>query len=287
MLWGCAPASHGGGLAQETPAEPLVSRELLRSVCEPFFEQMLTALQQALQQTQKQQFSKEAQIMQPTLQMTKISSFQSASRPISHQLSHLDPMLDEESTEAEELGAFASLLSGVSSENEESDVASAKPPQEASEVAPESIPDSMANSLAPSVPSKEESNLNSDQEKSTMVCRHWKSKGFCRLESKCKFQHPEHKRGVTAPKSGNDSGSKCGDISEAESPGIRTTLSLTEALSNEGHMPQPDQAGQKKLKTSKNRSMTGQQNPEVVVPHIFLKHGTACVPCAPAVHFLF
>mmetsp|Transcript_62789 Transcript_62789/g.182099 ORF Transcript_62789/g.182099 Transcript_62789/m.182099 type:complete len:376 (+) Transcript_62789:104-1231(+) len=33
-------------------------------------------------------------------------------------------------------------------------------------------------------------------EKSSMVCRHWKSKGFCKMEDKCKFLHPEHKRGT-------------------------------------------------------------------------------------------
>eukprot|EP00927_Polykrikos_kofoidii_P056056 TRINITY_DN50239_c0_g1_i1.p1 TRINITY_DN50239_c0_g1~~TRINITY_DN50239_c0_g1_i1.p1 ORF type:complete len:438 (-),score=73.84 TRINITY_DN50239_c0_g1_i1:22-1335(-) len=36
-------------------------------------------------------------------------------------------------------------------------------------------------------------------EKSPMVCRHWKSKGWCRLEAGCKFLHPEHKRGVCMP----------------------------------------------------------------------------------------
>jgi len=29
-----------------------------------------------------------------------------------------------------------------------------------------------------------------------MVCRHWESKGWCRYEGKCKFAHPEHKRGA-------------------------------------------------------------------------------------------
>lgn len=32
-------------------------------------------------------------------------------------------------------------------------------------------------------------------EKSVMVCRHWKSKGWCKMEEKCKFLHPDHKRG--------------------------------------------------------------------------------------------
>merc|ERR1712014_396011 len=39
-----------------------------------------------------------------------------------------------------------------------------------------------------------------DPDKSVMVCRHWKSKGFCRLEAKCKFQHPDEKRGAKAQK---------------------------------------------------------------------------------------
>jgi len=35
-----------------------------------------------------------------------------------------------------------------------------------------------------------------------MVCRHWKSKGFCRMGSGCKFSHPEHKCGVSVPENG-------------------------------------------------------------------------------------
>jgi len=34
--------------------------------------------------------------------------------------------------------------------------------------------------------------------KSPQVCCHWKSKGWCRYESCCKFLHPEHKRGMGA-----------------------------------------------------------------------------------------
>ncbi|CAE8741034.1 unnamed protein product [Polarella glacialis] len=32
--------------------------------------------------------------------------------------------------------------------------------------------------------------------RSVVVCRHWKSKGWCRLESECKFSHPDHKCGT-------------------------------------------------------------------------------------------
>ena len=32
--------------------------------------------------------------------------------------------------------------------------------------------------------------------KSSMVCCHWKNKGWCRYQENCRFAHPEHKRGV-------------------------------------------------------------------------------------------
>merc|ERR1719367_2178037 len=30
----------------------------------------------------------------------------------------------------------------------------------------------------------------------SMVCRHWRSKGWCRYQTTCKFLHPEHKQGA-------------------------------------------------------------------------------------------
>mmetsp|Transcript_40332 Transcript_40332/g.111074 ORF Transcript_40332/g.111074 Transcript_40332/m.111074 type:complete len:418 (-) Transcript_40332:136-1389(-) len=33
-------------------------------------------------------------------------------------------------------------------------------------------------------------------DKTDAVCHHWKNKGWCRYHSACKFEHPEHKRGV-------------------------------------------------------------------------------------------
>merc|ERR1719443_1394597 len=85
-------------------------------------------------------------------------------------------MFDEASTEAEESGAFSALLSGSSSPS-------------AVEVGVESTFASMLDDSDPA----------SDPEKTVMVCRHWRSKGWCRMEDKCKFLHPENKRGVAAP----------------------------------------------------------------------------------------
>jgi len=49
-------------------------------------------------------------------------------------------------------------------------------------------------------PSEAENDADDDDEedKSTPVCRHWKSKGWCRLSESCKFLHPEQRRGTGA-----------------------------------------------------------------------------------------
>merc|ERR1712139_363673 len=72
----------------------------------------------------------------------------------------------------------------------------------------------------------EDSEQVSDSEKSTMVCRHWKTKGWCRLESNCKFLHPEHKRGIAAPKACGTGSTNDGDMSKAACPGMSTTFGL-------------------------------------------------------------
>jgi len=147
--------------AQQTPAAGIPSRELLREMCEPFFEQMTVALQRELHQ----QALTPTQFMCSTCQPTTNSGIQFETSPFFR--------FDEESTEADDSCAFASLLSSASSDN---------------------------NDAMDSIERKSDgSEPTSDAVGSIMVCRHWKSKGWCRLESNCKFLHPEHKRGISAP----------------------------------------------------------------------------------------
>merc|ERR1712063_106996 len=40
-------------------------------------------------------------------------------------------------------------------------------------------------------------------ENRAMVCRHWKSKGWCRFDTNCKFMHPESKCGIGSSKKVN------------------------------------------------------------------------------------
>lgn len=177
---GLTPSS-GSQSASTANASPVISRELLRSVCEPFFEQMLTALENALREQQKlaQMTQTSTSVVEPVMHSTYHSAFPAEPMSVYHS-TQLPPMDDEESTEEpEEHGAaFATLLSGSSSPSqvEVADVAQ--------EVAQAALDDS---------------DQASDPEKAVMVCRHWRSKGWCRLEGNCKFLHPESKRGIAAP----------------------------------------------------------------------------------------
>jgi len=215
MCVGVAPFSSVHGMEVPAP-EPMISRELIRSVCEPFFEQMITALQVALQEQQRRSRSNIPQTQPSTAHATR-DIFQSvfgANMPGMHHRTQLDPMPDDEST-TDEVGAFASLLSGPSSSEGEV--------LDSSEASPH---DSEASSPLVHVPSPQEDSEPSDPEKSVMVCRHWRSKGWCRMEANCKFLHPENKRGVTAPK-----GSKACPSGACTSG---TTLSLSDMIGLEG-----------------------------------------------------
>jgi len=175
----------------DMPAGKVVSRDELRVMCEPYFEEMINAMQQTIQQQQTQG----TQIVSQSNTCFKPGFYQST------QYFHHDV---DNSTEADEC-AFGSLLAGIpSSEGECCDAAESK-------------------------------SENSDVERSIMVCRHWKSKGFCRLESKCKFLHPEGKCGVSAPRG-------CDGVSTP-----------SEILDSDG-MPMLMPAARKKKRGGKNRS---------------------------------
>jgi hypothetical protein len=198
----------------------VISKELLRKVCEPFFEQMLDALQHALQE----QMLAGEQVPHAASQVISDTYGCHAHAQV---WTPIGLTLDEESTEAEDGGAFASLLSGSCSEEDTTPNMETK----------------AHLSLEHALPKELEQT--SDSEKSVMVCRHWKTKGWCRMESNCKFLHPEHKRGIAAPKA-----CTVADISRAECPGMST---------GESEMPEAAMARRKK-RGGKNRSNKAAQH---------------------------
>jgi len=147
-----------------------VSPELMRSVCTPYFEEMCCSVSMQQMPAKFVASHDELRAMcEPYFDQMVNALHQSISQSTSDSrfqpvFYHMMPYcrMDDQSTDADESCAFSSLLSGASSES----------------------------------PRSEDSETSGHVEKSTMVCRHWKSKGFCRLESKCKFLHPEHKCGI-------------------------------------------------------------------------------------------
>lgn len=211
---------------QEISMPGAIPRELLRAECEPFFEQMITALQQGLQ-TQVYPGNKLAEIVQTMTHATS-NSFQPVLQSKSCPFTEGKPVLDDESTEADEPSAFAGLFSGLCSEGESTDGMEPRSPEGEHSQDFEQI---------------------SEPDKSIMVCRHWKSKGWCRLGSNCKFLHPEHKRGIAAPKAANRSGADGGSISGTVCPSMSATVGESDSLT------------QRRKRGGRNRSNRNQQVP--------------------------
>jgi len=153
----------------------MASDELLRAVCEPFFEQMITALQQTMQQHSLQEhLTTQCQSMPMISQATTDMYFQPVFCSTTDEAQLVLHCLgfDEASTEAD-FSQSSSLFSYPSSEGEGVDANASK---------------------------SEDSESTGNVDRNIMVCKHWKSKGWCRLESNCKFLHLEHKCGISAPK---------------------------------------------------------------------------------------
>lgn len=202
------PAALHGDIYQQGPVESGIPRDQLQSVCKPFFDQMVAVMQHSLQT----QMHPGNQLMDIAEAMTQSSfHWHYSSKPCS--MSHVDPSLDEESTEADDTGAFTCLLSSPPSEGDSMDAETKF--SEADVFRPLS-----------EGPDAEES---VDLEKSNMVCRHWKTKGFCRLGENCKFLHPEHKRGVALVKGGKRGVANSGDISGTGCPDMNTETEATTA----------------------------------------------------------
>jgi len=189
--------------------------ELMQTVCWPYFEQMCCSVAadpcaqakvpvDSLRTQCEPFFEQMITALHHAQQQPAVACYQPVYYPTAPYYH-----IDEASTEAEDSCAFNSLFSGQS-EGESFDAIENK------------------------------SEDSSDVEKSVMVCRHWKSKGWCRLESKCKFLHPEDKCGVSAPRACTVAGA------------IGTILTPSDIIGAEGV------AVRRKKRGGKNRSSKGQ-----------------------------
>jgi hypothetical protein len=155
--------------------DPLVRHQLIQILCQPFFENIVERLCREVSDGSLS--SKDAHQIQKAVA--------EEGRP-RMSLGQRLGLWEEDSTDAENDSAFASLFS---SDGEDSDV----------ECRQETELESHASRRTARLMAccEEDSESLQDAEKSQMVCRHWKSKGWCRYGCECKFLHPESKRGVT------------------------------------------------------------------------------------------
>jgi len=185
VLWERCPPPRGGDDPSANLAGGL-SKELLRRVCEPFFDQMLVALAEVLS----------AQSPYMTAESDQYSL------KVGSNADQLNEESGEEACDSQEFGAFSSVLVQDS-------------PWQG---LPQDGPMVLTQQQGGSGDVESEQAQAGEPEKTIMVCRHWKSKGWCRLGAACKFAHPDHKCGVGAPKGSGvgSGGARTGDKSSDE-----------------------------------------------------------------------
>jgi hypothetical protein len=175
MLWNCAPSPDSYGLNPFDSSQKCISKEFLRAVCEPFFDQMLTAIYQTLQAQNQQAMHVQGHCMGAQVSATAGHQQVSATGVCnSYGLPTCEEPSTEDGSDVSDAGAFSAILTPPSAEEEQ-----------------------VKKTRWCDVEAESDAEEDSDMEATAMVCRHWKSKGWCRLEKNCKFLHPEHQRGVS------------------------------------------------------------------------------------------
>jgi len=257
MLWDRAPMNECWYGQPQMSMGQGVSKEYLRSVCEPFFDQMLAAVQQAVQAQQQC-----SQIPDPCWEHVPASMRQGSSR-----------LNEEPSTEAgsdivSDSGAFSSIFTAHSCFGAEEESAISYGPfvvQCSPDLQTKANGDSDDIEVQYSEHAEgqyqelvSEPPQGSDQEKSAMVCRHWKSKGWCRMGDNCKFLHPDHNCGVSS------AGAKAGGISGDGIADMSNSLELMDSPSDHlaiEAMGLPNQPVKKRTsRTSKGKSGLGSED---------------------------
>lgn len=174
VLWDRTPAHDGRHIEQEASAGKVISKDLIRSVCEPYFEQMLVAVQQAVNTQGQQEFQQRGPSWNPLPPTSMGQQGQGSSEEAS--------TFEGEGSDTEG-GAFSCIFTPhsnpVVTEEDFERVSNARTK------VPEELEVRSETTEVPSVPQPQ-----------AMVCRHWKSKGWCRMERNCKFMHPENKCGI-------------------------------------------------------------------------------------------
>jgi hypothetical protein len=152
-------------------AEPAARHQLIETLCQPFFERTIETL--------SGEISSSGAVPSAPSQKTANGSYENDMLTLN--LGGRLGFVEDDSTDAETDSAFATLFSSDGEDD--------------CEVEQQLELSSQLSQLSGGLVAFDETPR--DDEKSQMVCRHWKSKGWCRYESQCKFLHPASKCGVS------------------------------------------------------------------------------------------
>lgn len=179
MIWERTPSTTKG----LDGAAGGLTMDILRRVCEPYFEHMLLALHSVL--LAQHAAAQSAQSASPYSTQCGVEEAAEPAFGSCFQTTQID-RLSEEQVEADDMEpcAFSSVLVDNSSWNNTPQTVSSTPAAQQTDSAKQ-----VSTNGKPKDPEKSPGST-------IIVCRHWKSKGWCRMESACKFAHPEHKCGV-------------------------------------------------------------------------------------------
>jgi len=253
MLWGRAPGEYLKPFPLNLdPKMPNISKEFLRSVCQPFFDEMLEAVYQAVLAQKHQTLDPEdhGQSMEykgapgHSTTIGSLSCAELSSRPTSL----------EDGSDVGDFGAFSSVFAPITNDEDRFKGSHPSIPSDELSNAVSAVSNDVKR-LQRDMEIEAVSEHGSDPDKSVMVCRHWKSKGFCRMEDNCKFLHPEHKRGVgpmivNSTKAGGVNGSSSADMSNGLAHGMSVAHDGTD----------PSKKKSKKTKDKKEKKVEDTSN---------------------------
>eukprot|EP00405_Crypthecodinium_cohnii_P021605 CAMPEP_0206469888 /NCGR_PEP_ID=MMETSP0324_2-20121206/30573_1 /ASSEMBLY_ACC=CAM_ASM_000836 /TAXON_ID=2866 /ORGANISM="Crypthecodinium cohnii, Strain Seligo" /LENGTH=403 /DNA_ID=CAMNT_0053943783 /DNA_START=131 /DNA_END=1338 /DNA_ORIENTATION=- len=222
-----------------------LSRDQIRSICLPFFEQMVDAVQDAMLRQQ---------------QASVCSQSESTAAPSEGLLGEPSSQMQDKAyvPQNRRRESAASTSVGVHFEAGEQDLIeddaednSTKPPSPAgsTEVSPQKLKlfsglglsddidveasPARARAMTPaSATAGSPAAAEAPKARSTtIVCCHWKNKGWCRYQEQCKFAHPDHKRGVGPTRRSYASSSAAASVAASAAPTSPSPLSPSGAES--------------------------------------------------------
>jgi len=182
--WGVSPSY----LDMASPSSPQISVEVLRNMCLPFIEQMLQNVQDGINAHLQQIAASDDVVDPPIAECGKVHAFAGLFNLPTVEI-NLDQRLNPVTSTMTHPVALDAATNSACAVTQKVHAGF-----DHGHVQRQQRQVMVWADEEPEVSRKDSENSASVQRK-VMVCRHWKTKGFCRLGDECKFLHPDNKRG--------------------------------------------------------------------------------------------